>query len=160
MSFFLLWTTENSKQHTALPYQPINQFKTMVCTRNVTPTPYPRHSQLMFVHCHYQGSLVPQFPCKYGLLNLRQFIIRIIYFYYLFFHRVPLTSCVSCRSFEVNATFSTGLVGCWSFFQTRRQKKLQRPTRHVENDALATRGLQERKHNFWVGRRWKIKINN
>ena len=62
--------------------------------------------------------------------------VRIIYFYYLFFHRRPLQCCfLSGRPFVVNATISTGLVGCWSFFcllvlavdSWGRQKKLQHP---------------------------------
>ena len=32
--------------------------------------------------------------------------------------------------------------------QTRRQKKLQHPIKPVENVALTTKGLQERKHNI------------
>jgi hypothetical protein len=46
----------------------------------------------------------------------------------------------------VNATFSTGLeIGVelqLSTAQARRQKKLQHPTRSVENVALTTKGLQ------------------
>ena len=39
--------------------------------------------------------------------------VRIIYFYYLFFHRRPTHKLcfLLCRPFVVNATFSTGLVG-------------------------------------------------
>ena len=53
------------------------------------------------------------------------------YFTY-FYTVVPFNSCVflSCRSFVVNTTFSTGLVG-------------------VENVVLTTKGLQER--NTTVG---------
>ena len=38
--------------------------------------------------------------------------VRIIYFYYLFFHRRPtLRLCfLFCKPFVVNATFSTGLI--------------------------------------------------
>ena len=45
--------------------------------------------------------------------------VRIIYFYYLFFHRRPAHKLcfLSCTLFVVNATFSTA--------QARRQKKLQ-----------------------------------
>ena len=65
--------------------------------------------------------------------------VRIIYFSTV----VPLNSCfLSCRPFAVNA-------------HIRRQKKLQHPTSPVENVALTTKGLQERKHNRLVGRRWK-----
>ena len=39
--------------------------------------------------------------------------------------------------------------------QARRQKKLQHPTGAVENVALTTKGLQERKTIYWMGRRWK-----
>ena len=53
--------------------------------------------------------------------------VRIIYFYYLFFHRRPIQ-------------LSTA--------QARRQKKLQYPTRPVKNVALTMRGLQERKYNY------------
>ena len=37
--------------------------------------------------------------------------IKIIYFYYLFFHRRPIQKLcfLSCRPFVVNATFSTGI---------------------------------------------------
>ena len=40
--------------------------------------------------------------------------------------------------------------------QARRQKKLQHPTRPVDNVALMTKGLQEIKHNYWMGQWWKI----
>ena len=40
--------------------------------------------------------------------------VRVIYFYYLFFHCHPTQPLcfLSGRPFVVNATFSTGLVGC------------------------------------------------
>ena len=38
--------------------------------------------------------------------------VRIIYFYYLFLHHPPIHNLrfLSCRPFDINATFSTGLV--------------------------------------------------
>ena len=48
-----------------------------------------------------------QVSCTDGKISF-----RIIYFYYLFFHRRPTHKLcfLSCRSFVVNVTFSTGLV--------------------------------------------------
>ena len=54
--------------------------------------------------------------------------VRIIYFYYYFSIVVPLQ-------------LSTA--------QARRQKNFQHPIRHVENVALTTKGLQERKQREW-----------
>ena len=56
------------------------------------------------------------FPTRIKLIKLIKMCLRlwfrIIYFYYLFFHRRPTHKLyfLSCRSFVVNATFSTGLV--------------------------------------------------
>ena len=54
----------------------------------------------------------------------------IIYFYYLFFHRRPIQCCVF---------FPVGLSSLM---------KIQHPTSPIENAALTTKGLQERKHNI------------
>ena len=66
---------------------------------------------------------------------------------------------ISCRLFVVNAIFSTGIVVCsvswlWqlSTAQATRKKKLQNLFKIF---ALTTKGLQEIKHNFRLGRRWK-----
>ena len=81
--------------------------------------------------------------------------VRINYFYCLFFHRRPTHKLcfLSCRLIVVNAIFSTGLVvssvsglGSW---------QLKFSTRPVANVVWTSKGLQERKHNLWVGRRWK-----
>ena len=47
-----------------------------------------------------------------------RFLSEFIYFYCLFFPVVPFNSraFLSCRYFDVNATFLTDLVECWSFF--------------------------------------------
>ena len=57
--------------------------------------------------------------------------VKIIYFYYLFFHHRPTHKLcfLSYRPFVVNVAFSTGLVVSFvswqSTTQARRQKKLQ-----------------------------------
>ena len=45
---------------------------------------------------------------------LGSLIVRIIHFYYLFFHRIPTHKLCffPCRPLVVNAIISTGLVGC------------------------------------------------
>ena len=74
------------------------------------------------------------------LINIEEFyqkfwddLLELIYFYYLFFTLIPSNSYVllSCRPFVVNATFSTGLVGCLKFLLSpgARRPKLQHPTR-------------------------------
>ena len=71
----------------------------------------------------------------------------------LFLHHCPTHKLcfLSCRQIVVNVTFSKRLIGCWSFFCLQ----LQHPKRPIKNVALTTKGLQERKHNLWVGRWWK-----
>ena len=87
-----------------------------------------------------------------------------------------LTDLVGCWSFFCLLAWAVGVqitdyFNCWvskflflpkqlSTAQARRQKKLQHPTRPVENVAVITKGLQERKHNHWMGRRWKIGNKN
>ena len=65
--------------------------------------------------------------------------VGIIYFYHLFFHRRPTHKLcfLSCRTFVVNATFSTGLVVSSVSF--------------VENVALTTKDLQEKKTQLVSG---------
>ena len=75
---------------------------------------------------------------------------------------------LSCRPFVVEATFSTGLVGCWSFScllstvstaQARRQKNSEPKKTYWEcrvNDERPT----GKKNNYWMGRRWKIGNKN
>ena len=72
--------------------------------------------------------------------------VRIIYFYYLFFHRRPTHKLcfLSCKPFVVNVTFSTGLV-VPSSQNKKEKKKTEETSRPVENVTLATKGLQERK---------------
>ena len=90
---------------------------------------------------------------------------------------------LSCRPFIVNTALSTGFVKCWVSFvswhgqltvgvqitqlqlstaQARILKKLQHAKRPVENVALTTKDLQERKHNIeWDdGEKLEIKISN
>ena len=61
----------------------------------------------------------------------------------------PIVVFLSCRPFVVNATFSTGLVGfevssAYGLGHTRRQMKLQRLTRPLENVALTKKYPQDR----------------
>ena len=35
----------------------------------------------------------------------------------------------------------------------------QKPTRHVDNVDVTTKGLQDRNNNYLMERRWKIKAN-
>ena len=56
---------------------------------------------------------------------------------------VPLTSFLSCIPFVVNATFSTDLV-----VSSVSSQETEETTKPVENVALTTKGLQERKHNL------------
>ena len=58
---------------------------------------------------------------------------------------------LSCRHFVVITTFSTGtLDGTPSTAQAERQKKLQHPTRPIEN-VVTTKNLQERKTQLLNG---------
>ena len=97
--------------------------------------------------CHYEHSFRSR-----GLNN------RIIYFYYLFFHRRPNHKfCfLSCRSFVANATFSTGLIV--SSGQARRQKKLQNLLKMSRSRRKANR--KENTTYEWDDGEKIIKINN
>ena len=77
-----------------------------------------------------QGDMVCILWRKINLIQT-YLTFRIIY---LFFHRRPTQKLcfLSCPSQETDGT-----------------------TRIVENVALTTKGLQERKHKLWVGGRWK-----
>ena len=75
---------------------------------------------------------------------------------------VPFNSCVflSCSPFIVNTTFSTDLVGCWSFFylsSDRRSFKTQRP---IENAVITMKDLQERKTQLLNGTTVKKVLKN
>jgi hypothetical protein len=94
----------------------------------------------------YKGGL----KCFYNTFKYRvsctdgNISVRIIYFNYLFFHRLPTNKLcfLSCRPFVVNATFSTGLVAFSVFCPSQETEETTRP---VENVAWMTKGLQERK---------------
>ena len=95
--------------------------------------------------------------------------VRIDEFFLHFFTVVPFNGFLSCRPFIVITTFLRSCLmlkfllspslDSWQWFelqlstaQARRQKKLQRRTRPFEN-VISKEGLQERKHNYWMGRR-------
>ena len=93
-----------------------------------------------FIHIQLSMLLNIMFHALMGRFHLELF--------YLFFHRRPTHKLwfLSCRPFVVNATFSTGLV----------VSSISWPKPgNVENVALTTKDVQERKHNLWIGRRWK-----
>ena len=56
-------------------------------------------------------------PKNHRPIYIRKLLLNYLFFY-LFFHRRPTHQLcfLSCMPFVVNATFSTGLVGCRSFF--------------------------------------------
>ena len=86
---------------------------------------------------------------------MRRFQLEIIYFTY-FSTVVPSNKCVflSCRSFVVNTTFSTGLVGVEVSSVSwlgQKSEETSTPTRPVENVVLTTKGLQERNTQLLEG---------
>ena len=62
---------------------------------------------ILFSYIQYINTFKYHVSCTDGKIS-----VRIIYFYYLFFHRCPTHKLcfLYCRPFIINATFSTGLV--------------------------------------------------
>ena len=83
-------------------------------------------------------------------IDLELCILLELFIFIAYFHRRPTHKLcfIPCTLFVVNATFSTGAVVPPVSFC------LPKPG-PVENVALTTKSVQGRKHNLWVGRRWK-----
>ena len=83
--------------------------------------------------------------------------VKLIYFYYLFFHHRPIQQfCFSFlqafrRYHNILKKILLGAELQLSTAQARRQRKLQHPTRLVENVVITTKVLQERKTQLLNG---------
>ena len=81
-------------------------------------------------------------------------------YYVTYFSTVVLSNSrvfLSCRSFVVNTTFSTALLGVKvppaTSCPSQETEETLTPKRAVENVVLTTKGLQERNTQRWMGRR-------
>ena len=70
----------------------------------------------------------------------------------------PLSCWITCFSYNYLLYYLFFLFFFVSWHRLPRPgDRLQHLTRPVENVALTTKGLQERKHNYWMGRRRKYR---
>ena len=105
-----------------------------------------------FSYHRHRDSTLTNIEVSYSCYLKLYFVQYIFnYFNHICFHSRPSHKqyFLSCRPFVVNAAFSTGLVvPSVSWLGQLTEQETEEITRIVENFALTTKGLQERKYNL------------